>query len=159
MSMARLHECTLSWTNAHLAEPNARLSATSGAVRCEDATPAEASTLQSNATTARTGGPRGSSNASRKADSACSGRREWRSVVSATDLSRGRPWESNRWGDAHSGCSRGLVTMQLWHGTLRMVPPAPRTSAVPFPFVPTHCITPPARPQEFLLSTLVQGGR
>ena len=65
-------------------------------------------------------------------------------------LASGRfePWESNRWGDAHSGCSRGLVTMQLWHGTLRMVPRAPRTSAVPFPFVPTRPITPPARPQE-----------
>ena len=44
-------------------------------------------------------------------------------------------------GDAHSGCSGGLVTMQLWHGTLRMVRPASHTSAVSFPFVRTHLIT------------------
>ena len=51
------------------------------------------------------------------------------------DLSRRRPWESNRWGNAHSGCRRGLPTMWLWHGTLLVVPHALRTSAVSFPFV------------------------
>ena len=47
-------------------------------------------------------------------------------------LSRGRPCESKRWGDAHSGCPRGLAAMQRWHGTLLGVAHVARTSGAAF---------------------------
>ena len=64
------------------------------------------------------------------------------------DLSRGRPWESNRWGDAHSGRPRCLVAMRLWHGTLLGVRYHLRTSGVAFPFVRERLSNTPARLYE-----------
>ena len=47
---------------------------------------------------------------------------------------RTRLWESKQWGNAQSGCPRGLPTMRLWHGTLLVVAHVARTSvALPFP--------------------------
>ena len=65
------------------------------------------------------------------------------------DLSRGRPWESNRWRDAHSGRPRCLLRLRLRHGTRLGVCYHLRTSGVAFPFVIERLSnTPGARPQQ-----------
>ena len=64
------------------------------------------------------------------------------------DLSRVRPVVSQRWGDAHPGCPRGLAAMRLWHGTLLGVLHALRTSGVAVPFVHERLSNTPARNHE-----------
>ena len=61
---------------------------------------------------------------------------------------RPRPWESKQWGDAQSGCPRGLPTMRLWHGTLLVVVHVARTSGAAFPFVLERLSNTPTRLQE-----------
>ena len=43
------------------------------------------------------------------------------STPSTPDLSRGRPRESKRWGEVHSGCPCGVVRPFPWHDTLLAV--------------------------------------
>ena len=74
------------------------------------------------------------------------------------DLSRGRPWESNRWGNAHSGRPRCLAAMRLGHGALLGVCYDLLTSGVAFPFVLERLSNPPERPQEASPLSRVGGG-
>ena len=64
------------------------------------------------------------------------------------DLSRGRPCESNQWGEAHLRCPRYSAAMGLRHGTLLGVPYARRTSGVVFPLMLDRLSNTAARLQE-----------
>ena len=52
---------------------------------------------------------------------------------------------SQRWEDARSDCSRGLVRLWLRHGTLQGAPPDLRTTGAAVPFVLERVSNTPAR--------------
>ena len=61
---------------------------------------------------------------------------------------------SQRWEDAHSDCSRGLVALRLWHGALLGAPRHLRTSGVAAPIVLERLNDSPARRTEEFGCTL-----